>query len=163
MTPFYDLTEMEQLGQTETPFSSLRSGILVEEFGRLQGRKILQHAALGRAPRVRFKDLETMVDTKLSYNLFPFEFRTDYFRITDDTVMAAVTIKMQNRNMTFESSDGVQKATVNIFWEDHDPYRSPGAHLRAGRESISARVLIQVDTGKSFHVSNVGALAQRSV
>ncbi len=114
MTPFYDLTEMEQLG-LGTPNSALRSGILIEEFKRLQGRKILQHAVLGRAPRIKFKDLETVVDTKLSYNLFPFEFRTDYFRITDDTVMAAVTVKMQNRDMTFESSDGVQKATVNIF------------------------------------------------
>src|ERR1700752_4377262 len=35
-----------------------------------------------RPPEIKFKDLETIVTTRLSYNLLPFDFRTDFIRVT---------------------------------------------------------------------------------
>jgi hypothetical protein len=75
----------------------------------------METVALGQAPKIRFKDLETVVDTKLSYNLFPFEFKTDYLKITDDTVLTAITVAMKNSDMTFKAREGVHEASVNVF------------------------------------------------
>ena len=72
-------------------------------------------AALSQPPEIRFKDLEHLVETKLSYNLFPFEFRTDFLKITDDTVLTAITVATQNKDMTFEQEAGVHRSSVNVF------------------------------------------------
>ncbi len=77
--------------------------------------RLRQMAGLQRAPKVKFKDLETVVDTKLSYNLLPFDFRTDYIKITDDTVLTTITLQIQHQDMTFQHQDGVQIATVNVY------------------------------------------------
>ena len=74
-----------------------------------------QQAALFQPPRAKFKDLETLVDTRVSYNLFPFEFRTDFFKITEDTILTPITIQLQHKDMTFKNENGVQRARVNIY------------------------------------------------
>jgi len=66
-------------------------------------------------PPVKFKDLEEVVSHKISVNLMPFEVRTDFVKVTDDTVLVPVTLKIQNKDITFASKDGVQTGTVNIF------------------------------------------------
>ena len=80
-----------------------------------QFARMSQQAALFRSPRVRFKDLETLVDTRVSYNLFPFDFRTDFFKITEDTILTPITIQLQHKDMTFKNENGVQRARVNIY------------------------------------------------
>ena len=85
-------------------------GIRYNQFERLQ-----QYVALQRPPQIKFKDLETVVNTKLSYNLLPFNYRTDFIKITEDTVLTPITIQLQNKDMTFQNKDGVQRAAVNIY------------------------------------------------
>ena len=77
--------------------------------------RMSQEAALHRAPPIKFKDLAAVVDTRVSYNLFPFDFRTDFFKITADTVLAPITIQLQHKDMTFQNENGVRRARVNIF------------------------------------------------
>ena len=86
------------------------AGQAYDPFTRLQ-----QYVALQRPPQVKFKDLETVVNTKLSYNLMPFEYRTDFIKITDDTVLTPITVQIYNKDMTFQNKEGVQRAQVNIF------------------------------------------------
>jgi GWxTD domain-containing protein len=85
-------------------------GIRYNQFERLQ-----QYVALQRPPQIKFKDLETVVNTKLSYNLLPFDYRTDFIKITEDTVLTPITIQIDNKNMTFQNKEGVQRAAVNIY------------------------------------------------
>jgi GWxTD domain-containing protein len=85
-------------------------GIRYNQFERLQ-----QYVALQRPPQIKFKDLETVVNTKLSYNLLPFNYRTDFIKITEDTVLTPITIQLQNKDMTFQNKEGVQRAAVNIY------------------------------------------------
>ena len=85
-------------------------GIRYNQFERLQ-----QYVALQKPPQIKFKDLETVVNTKLSYNLLPFDYRTDFIKITEDTVLTPITIQLLNKDMTFQSKDGVQRAAVNIY------------------------------------------------
>jgi GWxTD domain-containing protein len=81
-----------------------------KEFDRLE-----QYAKLNRAPTVKFKDLEEVVKSKIVYNLMPFDVRTDFVKITSDTVLVPVTVQIKNRDITFNNKDGVQHGVVNIF------------------------------------------------
>jgi GWxTD domain-containing protein len=81
-----------------------------KQFDRLE-----QFAKLQAPPPVKYKDLEEIVNTKIIVNLMPFDVRTDFVKVTSDTVLVPVTIQMKNRDITFANKDGVQRGTVNIF------------------------------------------------
>jgi GWxTD domain-containing protein len=86
--------------------SSLQS----KEFDRLE-----QFSKLQAPPPVKFKDLEEIVNTKIITNLMPFDVRSDFVKVTGDTVLVPITIQMKYRDITFANKDGVQRGTVNIF------------------------------------------------
>ncbi len=72
-------------------------------------------AKLNAAPKVKFKDLEEVVSHKINVNLMPFDVRTDFVKVTSDTVLVPVTLQVKNKDITFVNKDGVQRGTVNIF------------------------------------------------
>lgn len=82
----------------------------MNQFERLQ-----RFAAVQRPPAVKFKDLEAIVTTKISYNLLPFEVRSDFLRVTNDTILVPITIQLANRNVSFQVKDQVHRAVVNVF------------------------------------------------
>src|SRR6266403_525056 len=96
---------LERLGTG--PFSSNNQS---KQFDRLETFYKLQ-----KPPAVKFKDLEEVVSHKISVNLMPFDVRTDFVRVTSDTVLVPVTVQVKNRDITFVNKDGVQRGTVNIF------------------------------------------------
>ena len=96
---------LEQLGA-----GPMSTDLQTKEFDRLE-----QFAKLNAAPAVKFKDLEEVVQHKISYNTMPFDVRTDFVKITSDTVLVPVTVQLKNRDITFTNKDGVQHGVVNIF------------------------------------------------
>ncbi len=96
---------LEQLGNG--PDSS---GQAAKQFDRLE-----QFAKLQAPPPVKFKDLEEIVNTKIITNLMPFDVRTDFVKVTGDTVLVPITVQLKYRDITFANKDGVQRGTVNIF------------------------------------------------
>jgi len=86
------------------------SNLQTKQFDRLE-----QFAKLQAPPPVKFKDLEEIVNTKLITNLMPFDVRSDFVKVTGDTVLVPITIQMKYRDITFSNKDGVQRGTVNIF------------------------------------------------
>src|SRR2546423_1580134 len=96
---------MEQLGQ-----GFFNKNNDVKQFDRLE-----TFAKLNRAPEVKFKDLEAVVNTKIRYNLLPFDVRVDFVKITADTVLMPITVQVPNRELVFVNKDGVQRGVVNIF------------------------------------------------
>jgi len=72
-------------------------------------------AAVQKPPPVKFKDLESLVNTRISFNLLPFEVRLDYLRVTDTTTLVPVTIALKNRDLTFQMEDDLHKSVVNVF------------------------------------------------
>jgi len=77
--------------------------------------KMEMMAKVQAPPPVKFKDLEEVVSHKINVSLMPFEVRTDYVKITGDTVLVPVTLQVKNKDITFVSKDGIQRGTVNIF------------------------------------------------
>ncbi len=116
-TPVADLTEEQRMsiGDDSSRFTRFPSGLSYQDFQIAQFNTLRKVAALSRAPEIRFKDLETVVDTKINYNLFPFDYRTDFIKITEDTILTPITLELKNSHMTFRNEEGVHKASVNIF------------------------------------------------
>jgi GWxTD domain-containing protein len=123
MVPNAGLTMYEQMGRgsktdrfTSGGLERLGTGPMgatyqqSKQFDRLE-----QYSKLNQAPPIKFKDLEEVVRTHISYNLMPFDVRTDFVRITSDTILVPVTVQIKNRDITFANKDGVQHGVVNIF------------------------------------------------
>lgn len=82
----------------------------MNEFTRLE-----QYAKIQQAPPVKFKDLEALVTSRIVRDQVHFAWRTDYLKVTNDTVLVPVTIQVPNSQLSFQNKDGVHTATMNIF------------------------------------------------
>ncbi|HZL25715.1 MAG TPA: GWxTD domain-containing protein [Acidobacteriaceae bacterium] len=100
---------LEQLG--DGPMASSNQA---KQFDRLD-----QFAKIFAPPPVKFADadLEKFLSesTILKGPPFLFDVRTDYVKLTNDTVMVPLTLQIRNRDMTFVTKDGYSTATVNIL------------------------------------------------
>jgi GWxTD domain-containing protein len=98
---------LENLGTG--PMSSSQQS---KEFDRLE-----LYAKLQAPPPIKFKDLESFLTNHklLTGPVFPFDVRTDYVKVTDDTVIVPITLQIKNRDITFQTKDGVSKGQVNIL------------------------------------------------
>ena len=66
-------------------------------------------------PPVKFKDLEEVVTHRIHLTGMPFNVHADFVRLTSDTVLVPLTVRLNNRDITFVNKDGVQRGTVNLF------------------------------------------------
>jgi GWxTD domain-containing protein len=73
------------------------------------------YAAVLKPPPVKFPDLEALVTTRISFNLLPFDVRTDFLRITDDTTLVPVTLAVKKKDVALKLQDGLYQSTVNVF------------------------------------------------
>lgn len=98
---------LEQLGTG--PLSSSNQS---KQFDRLD-----RFAKLMAPPEIKFKDLEAFMATSkiLTGPPFLFDVRTDYVKVTNDTVLVPLTLQIRNRDITFNNKDGVAIGTVNIL------------------------------------------------
>lgn len=69
------------------------------------------------APPIKFKDMEQFISsaTILKGPPFLFDVRTDYVKVTNDTVLVPVTMQIRNQDITFQTKEGVSTGTVNIL------------------------------------------------
>jgi GWxTD domain-containing protein len=119
--PGAGLSTMEQLGLSSkvdrfTRSDGTRSPQALASSHRSQPfERLSQFAAVQKPPPVKFKDLESLVNTRISFNLLPFEVRLDYLRVTETTTLVPVTISLKNRDMTFQMEDDLHRSVVNVF------------------------------------------------
>ena len=123
MVPNAGLTMYEQFGmaQKANRFNGSgieRLGLGPAETADIQSKefeRMEQFFKLNAAPPVKFKDLEEVVRSKITYNAMPFDVRTDFVKVTNGTVLVPVTIQLRNRDITFADKDGVEHGVVNVF------------------------------------------------
>ena len=73
------------------------------------------YSKIFRPPDVKFRDLQAVVTSRISANLVPFQVRTDFVKITEETILTPITIQVKNRDLQFEEKDGVMQATLSIY------------------------------------------------
>jgi GWxTD domain-containing protein len=98
---------LEQLGN-----GPLASSQQSKQFDRLD-----TFAKLFAPPPVKFADLDQFLSSAkiLSGPPFLFDVRTDYVRLTNDTVMVPLTLQIRNGDITYNTKDGDSKGVVNIL------------------------------------------------
>jgi GWxTD domain-containing protein len=120
--PGAGLTLMEQMGlATKTQrFQNTDGTHLGQAFGgssesMMEFNRLEQFAKLQKPPAVKFKDLEDAVSSKITFNILPMKVRADFFPLTEASVLTYVTLQFENKDLQFQSKEGVEKANVNIF------------------------------------------------
>src|ERR1700735_4271834 len=120
--PGAGLTMAEQMGLTDKTARFTRTdgthdaaplGMTPEtmnEFTRLE-----LYSKIQQAPPVKFKDLEAVVSSRLVRDQVKFQYRTDFLRITSETVLVPITIQIPTRQLSFQQKSGVESASVNLF------------------------------------------------
>ncbi len=90
----------------------LGSGEASKEFDRIE-----LASKLFAPPPIKFKDLDNFItEHKLIEGpIFPFDVRTDFVRVTDNTVLVPITVQIKNRDITFVTKGGVATGIVNIL------------------------------------------------
>jgi len=82
----------------------------LNEFTRLE-----LYAKVQRPPEVKYKDLEALVTSRMVRDQIHFTYRTDFMKVTSDTVLVPVTVQIPNHQLQFKAKDGVHSASMNIF------------------------------------------------
>ena len=90
--------------------SAIGNSMYGNQFDRIQ-----LMANIFRPPEIKFKDLEAIVTTKLSFNLLPFKFRTDFVRVTEESVLTPITLLLQNKDLAFQEQQGIHRAMVHVY------------------------------------------------
>ncbi len=93
------------------------SGSLATQAQSKEFDRIAMASKLFAAPPVKFKDLDAFISEHkiLTGPVFPFDVRTDFVKVTDNSVLVPITLQIRNRDMTFVTKDGVAKGVVNIL------------------------------------------------
>jgi GWxTD domain-containing protein len=123
MVPGAGLTMYEQMGLanktdrfTGSGMERLGTGPFSQDQQTKQFDRLEQYAKLNAPPPVKFKDLENeLVTHKIRTNMLPFDVRLDFVRVTGDTVLVPIALQMQNKDVTWNEKDGVQRMNVNIL------------------------------------------------
>src|SRR5271157_4146447 len=122
MVPGAGLSLMESMGLasktdrftrsdgTHLPTSLGGEPASLNEFTRLE-----LYAKVQRPPDVKYKDLEALVTSRMVRDQVKFSYRTDFMKVTSDTVLVPVTVQIPNHQLQFKAKDGVHSASINIF------------------------------------------------
>jgi GWxTD domain-containing protein len=120
--PGAGLTMYEQMGLTSKDQRFMRSdgthlgtGAMplpasMGEFERLE-----QYTKLQKPPEIKFKDLEAAVSSTIKYNILPMQAHVDYLRMTNSSVLSAITLQFNRQDLQFTTKSNVSKASVNIY------------------------------------------------
>ncbi len=82
----------------------------LNEFTRLE-----LYAKIQKPPEVKYKDLEALVTSRMVRDQVHFTYRTDFMKVTSDTVLVPVTVQIPNHQLQFKAKEGVHSASINIF------------------------------------------------
>jgi GWxTD domain-containing protein len=120
--PNAGLTEMEAMGMaskrdrfTRTDGMTIGTPLGGESASMNEFSRLDLYAKIFKPPSVKFKDLRAVVTSRLTAQLLPFDVRTDFMRVTEESVLTPVTIQAANRDLQFENKEGVMHAVLDIF------------------------------------------------
>lgn len=104
-TDRFSRTDGTRLGTGNMPLPSR-----MNQFERLQ-----RFAALQKPPQVKFKDLEAQVSSTVRFNTLPMQVKAHFIPVTNASVLSAVTLLFDRKDLQFQQKDNISRATVNIY------------------------------------------------
>jgi len=122
--PGAGLTQAEEMGQSSKAdrfsgggLEQLGKGPMQSQQQAKQFDRLSLMAKIMAPPPIKFKDLEQYIGSAqiLKGPPFLFDVRTDYVKVTNETILVPLTLQIRNRDITFNNKDGVATGTVNIL------------------------------------------------
>ena len=120
--PGAGLTMMEQMGMSSkndrfsrTDGTHLGTGTSALPARMGQFERLQQFADLQRAPKIKFKDLEAQVSSRIIFNVLPMQARADFFPATSSTIMTNVTLQFSRKDLQFKQEANLSRSVVNIY------------------------------------------------
>jgi GWxTD domain-containing protein len=122
--PGAGLTQAEEMGQSSKTdrftgggLEQLGKGPMQSQQQAKQFDRLSLMAKIMAPPPIKFKDLEQYIGSAqiLKGPPFLFDVRTDYVKVTNETILVPLTLQIRNRDITFNNKDGVATGTVNIL------------------------------------------------
>jgi GWxTD domain-containing protein len=139
--PGAGLSQSELLGQSSKAgrFSNSNGTTCSMPLGALSANSnefdsLDRYFRVQRAP-TRFKDLETLVTASIVHPQIHLDYRTDFLRVTSGTVLVPITVQIRNRDLNFQSKQGVHSAVLNVYGR----ISSPGGILVQAFEDLISR------------------------
>lgn len=123
-TPGAGMTMYEEMGQATKAdrfkgggLEQLGNGPMASQQQSKQFDRLETYSKLFAPPPVKFADLDKFLSSAKVLNGPPFVFdvRTDYVKLTNDTVMVPLTLQIRNGDMTYKTQQGDSSAVVNIM------------------------------------------------
>jgi GWxTD domain-containing protein len=107
-------------------------------------------------PPERFKDLEEKVSSRIVRSQIHLDYRTDFLRVTSNTVLVPITVQVPNSDLSFQSKQGVHSAVLNVYGR----ITTPGGVVVQTFEDVISR-----DFPESLFSSalNLSSIYQKSV
>jgi GWxTD domain-containing protein len=73
-------------------------------------------ADLQRAPATKFPDLKVKADLpEIASDILPFSVRTDFFRMSSESVATSFTLQFDHADLSFKNQGGIYSSSVNIY------------------------------------------------
>jgi hypothetical protein len=77
--------------------------------------------SLIQRPPPHFRDLKERVLSHIVANQLPFQYRADFLRATTNTVLVPITVQLRNRDLSFQSKQGLYSAVLDLYGRITDP------------------------------------------
>jgi GWxTD domain-containing protein len=122
-TPGAGLTQYEEMGMAQKKdrfnggLEQLGTGPMSTQNQSKEFDRLDTFSKLFAPPPVKYANLdEFLADAKvLNGTPFIFDVRTDYVKLTNDTVMVPITLQIRNGDVTYKTQDGDSKGVVQIM------------------------------------------------
>jgi GWxTD domain-containing protein len=121
-TPNGGLTLAEQLGMSSkadrinNPFGSQTGQMFGGRAKDQPFEKLALLADLNRAPSIKFPDLQVKADLpEIATDILPFSVRTDFFRMSSESVATSFTMQFDHSDLSFKNQGGIYTGQVNIY------------------------------------------------
>ncbi|HEX5734587.1 MAG TPA: GWxTD domain-containing protein [Blastocatellia bacterium] len=73
-------------------------------------------ADLQRPPAIKFPDLQVKADLpEIASDILPFSVRTDFMRISGESVVTSFTMQFDHADLSFKNTGGIYNGSVNIY------------------------------------------------
>lgn len=82
---------------------------------------MLERNFLVQRPPQHFHDLEEKVLSHFVANQIPFQYRADFLRATTNTALVPITVQLRNRDLSFQSKQGLYSAVLDLYGRITDP------------------------------------------
>jgi GWxTD domain-containing protein len=77
--------------------------------------KMLQYFQLQRPPVIKHKELQEIVQTRVTYNALPLDYAINYVWLDNERALVPITIEIDNKSLDYRKLASIYKARVGLY------------------------------------------------